>query len=169
MNEITGQRSPGVKTFFHATRFPLALGSVIEPGNWGRGCNAYRSNDNLYTLLREIIFEQVRCQQFPHFPSRLNCVFLAETAHGLQHFLQVTERFADLAYEVTLEQSDAPVFRACYHMPTIPADRPLLPGLQEQAFAYWRGDGVDSGRIEILATTAIRVVRRIDHGAIHHN
>jgi len=163
MNDITEPVNPATKTFFHAAYVPLAPGSVIEPGSYGRMLNLYRrGNDNLYTLLRETIFEQVRCQDFPHRPSRLNCVFLCRTEDELRIFMQ-DNHTTDIPYEVTLEHNDATVFYTCYDLPDIPAGPPLLPTLRERVAAYWRGEDVEkSRRVEGLTTSPVRVVRRLD-------
>jgi len=162
MNEITGPDSPATKTFFHATYVPLAPGSVIEPGNWGRMLNTYVRNHNDYVLLRETIFEQVRRQDFPHLPSRLNCVFLCRTEEELRIFMS-KNHINDIPYEVTLQQDDATTFATGYDLPDIPVGPPLLPTLRERATAYWRGEGVESSkRVEVLTATPVRVVRRLD-------
>jgi len=162
MNEITGPDSPVTKTFFHAAYVPLAPGSVIEPGNWGRMLNTYARNQNDYVLLRETIFEQVRRQDFPHLPSRLHCVFLCRTEEELRIFMS-KNHVNDIPYEVALEQEEATTFSTGYDLPDIPVGLPLLPTLRQCGAAYWRGEGVESSkRVEVLTATPVRVVRRLD-------
>jgi len=168
MNEITGPNSPITKTFFHAVSLPLAPGSVIEPGNWGRMLKTYLANQNDGTLLRETIFEQVRHQHFPHLPSRLNCIFLCEVVEGLFNFLSTCGRIHDIPYEVTLEQEETEPFRTSHHLPS--PNGPLLDGLDEQARRYWQGTNRNSPetRIEMLVTSPVRVVRRLGSVPVHY-
>jgi len=169
MNEMTEPVSPTTKTFFHAVSLPLAPGSVIEPGNWGRMLKNYMAKQDDGTLLRKTLFEQVRCQDFPDRPSRLNGIFLGETAKGLFNFLYECGRIHDIAYEVTLEQENARPFRTCYGLPT--PDRPLLDALNKQARRYWQGENEDSleTRIEMLTTSPVRMVRRIGSVPVHYS
>jgi hypothetical protein len=59
--------------FYHLSGAQLAVGSIIEPGNWGRIIRATQWTHN--QAVREMVLEAARLARFATMPSRLDCNF----------------------------------------------------------------------------------------------
>ena len=147
-------------SYFFACSYPLAPGSVVEPGNWGRIVRMYntRGFGNPWILFREEVLEQVRATHYPVKPSRLDGIFLCESEEQLRDFLSNSDRPLDLAYEVVLTDESAPLHRGCLaHLDF--AHQENLSTFTSKAHEYWAGDNPQ--QVEILTTSSIRIVARI--------
>jgi hypothetical protein len=159
---MVNQPAPAPRTYFYLCSYPLGVGSIIEPGNWGRILRAYNLNDanNRWLPLREHAFEVVRLRQYPHRPSRLEASFVCETLADLGAFKQSVGRPVDLAYEVEFVQSNAPSHRGCLSTMDNPPQGQVwtIPLLEQRADAYWSGANVQ--RPEVATTSPLRVIAR---------
>lgn len=142
---------------FFLCSYPLEKGSVVQPGNWGRILNMYTfPGGNAWVLMREVIFEEIRKQQFASLPSRLEATFLCEFEHEARDFQNRAQRWLDLLYEVEICDPTRPQHRACLnHADLEQGDR--VPNLIQKAHAYWSGQGVQ--RPEIITASSIRIIR----------
>src|SRR6516225_12457424 len=68
---------PESQTYFHCAPVRLGVGSIIEPGNFGRVLSHYEWNPTNFSLniWREALLEQARKLYAPDKPSRLKCIF----------------------------------------------------------------------------------------------
>src|SRR5476649_367254 len=105
------------REFFHVAPIPLAKGSVIEVGNWGRMIKALRFGNGALPnyLVRELVFEQVRLLTAPTKPSRLAAVFIFETAE-LAIAMATRKGRRDIGYAVRLVEPQAPIHRAGFNL-----------------------------------------------------
>ena len=146
--------------YFLACSYPLAPGSVVNPGNWGRIIRKYRTDGfgSPWILFREEIFEHVRQSQFPTKPSRLEGIFLCETKDHLVQFLQEAHRPLDLIYEVELIDEAAAIHRGCLmHL-----DISLIENMNSfsiKASAYWGGANIQ--KPEILTISSARIIAQL--------
>lgn len=149
-------------SYFFCCSYPLANGSVVEPGNWGRILRSYnltQPNTMLspWLLLRETAFELVRFRQFPTLPSRLEAVFVCENRQDLETF-KSNGRILDISYEVELTDPTMPLHRGCLSEFTT-AHQGCLDDLEARAQRYWMGTNVVQA--EIVTLSPIRILRRL--------
>ena len=109
------------------------------------------------------MLERICLAEFPHLPSRLECVFFFENAVEAGHYnATVNSAKRMILYEVELANRRAPQHVADWKG-TGPYD------CDEWARRYWRGDIVpDRGQTpgplchEALAVTSLRVLREVE-------
>lgn len=146
--------------YFFACSYPLEVGSVILPGNWGRIVGMYNTSGfgNAWIQYREDVFERVRLDEYPNLPSRLQSIFLCDSIDVLREFLRVTNRAIDLTYEVSLIDTIEPVHRGCLsHLDF--QQKEGLDSFTRKARLYWSGTEVT--RSEIVTTSRVRIEARI--------
>jgi len=146
--------------YYYACSYPLASGSIINPGNWGRIIQKYNisSFGNPWILFREEVFEKVRQSEFPTKPSRYKSIFLCETKDMLAQFLQLANRSLDLIYEVELLDATAPIHRGCLlNLDFAPQEN--MQSFTLKARAYWNGANVQ--RPEIASTSSIKIISQL--------
>ena len=143
--------------FYHITHMPLRPGSIIEPGNFGRVINAYRTDrGDAWAMSRELVFELVRKESWSHLPSRLNSSFLfmnLEAAH--RGLAEMNGLFGQRIYRAELVDRDAPFHIADFNLVRIPQGTEFLQPMMTVAERYWRGDQIEVP--EYLTTSAIRL------------
>ena len=148
-------------TLFHFARELRTLGSIIEPGNFGR---IIRQQGQAHALFRrEMIYEAVRQGCFPHRPSRLECLFCFPTLEEAALCRAHINGYADsVLHEVKTEETDLFV-----------AD--MNNGIQHYALEhfnfntiayYWNGwarspDPEAAILREVLLRGPVQIVRRI--------
>ena len=87
---------------YHIASAILAPGSIINPGDWGRMLRLYQVGQaDITNLLRETILENIRSQEFPDKPSRLNSSFAPPGIEAAQFFHTYHHRFG-VMYRVRL-------------------------------------------------------------------
>lgn len=144
---------------YHWSNPLLAVGSVIEPGNYGRILTAAGYSHN--HALRESVLEHVRSIEFPNSPSRFSSTFFFETQdQAIQYANDNQFAFVNL-YEVELADMNAPIVDVDHRRIS-----PLGAVGFEWARAYWRGDpwpGSENPHLfrERLTTSPLRIVRRV--------
>lgn len=163
---------------FHVAPIPLGVGSVIEPGNWGR---LMRFNDQQsFVVQREKILEEVRAAHYPNKPSRMNCVFcLMFSSDAAAYRDEFGPR--NIIYEVDATRDSASVHIAPIAL--VPSEE--VSDLAQAAHNYWSFSLVDQAQAssadqqphlvsdvmtksmiasapEILLGCSIRVVSRLD-------
>jgi hypothetical protein len=112
---------------------------------------------NPWTLVRELLFEQVRASAFPQLPSRWESSFVCESLNALTTFQTESNRWTDIRYEVELIDANAATHRACLRYINIPAtDTPSA--IRQRAERYWRGEGIQQP--EIVTLSRLRIIDR---------
>lgn len=154
-------------TFFHITHLPLRSGSIIEAGNFGRIINAYRNDKgDPWAISRELVFEMVRKESWPHLPSRLNCSFLFTNIEDAQRGMEAFSGgfvFGHRIYRAELVEPDAPFHVADFNQVGIPQGTEFLQPMIHKARRYWAGKQIEVP--EFLTTSAIRILEQADHDA----
>jgi hypothetical protein len=145
-------------TYYYACSYPLAPGSVVQRGNWGRICRLEPLSSR--TLLKEVILEQVREQEYPDRPSRFESAFLCPTLESIHNFIESTSRRYDLLYEVDLVDPDAVKFETDWSL--IPPDNVTITEAENAARKYWNPQSHKDDAKEVLVLSDIRIVRRLD-------
>jgi hypothetical protein len=149
------------QTFFHAAPIPLAVGSVIEPGNWGRIMRAIHWGAGIPPyFLREMTFEAVRLRDFPSRPSRFDALFVFEQ---VDHLPKITSDLTrrDITYEVELVSPEKLSHRGDFDVVRWPNSQEVrtIPFFEEMAAAYWRSE--NPAVPELVTLSAARIVRRL--------
>jgi hypothetical protein len=170
---------------FHASTIPLEAGSILATSEapspyWRNLFNAGVMTDQDYhnvkqfpspqnqafaleryhlrgQAFKELAFELFRKDNFPHLPSRRNCIFVMEDAK-LWMPLLITPGEPRILHEVRILPSAR----------TVRLDAHLLGGnnlhydhFQERAHRYWTGQG---GTLwETLVDGAIEIVRQVEY------
>lgn len=107
-------------------------------------------------MLREYVFENVRCSIYQNYPSRFRCLWFAKSLEDAQYWLG---RIPHLGEKVILEvvpQDGAILFDACEEYLTNNFESPAV--IKLRALQYWSGAVTETGRIEILGEGAFKVV-----------
>lgn len=149
------------KTYFWLCSYPLAPGSVVEPGNWGRFLRLYQFNDfqRVCRLLEEEIFERVRISNYSDRPSRYKCNFLCEDYNQIVKFRDVAGRSRDLIFEVQIVERNTLLFKTDWSLIGV-SQNDTLPIIEKKAHKYWQGKEIIDP--EILTTSKIKILRRHD-------
>lgn len=93
---------------FHICSVPLATGSVILPGNWGRITRLIGLQNPDPKQLREAQIEDMRRRYFGYFPSRLDAAFAFLTQEEMRNFQSRNAAFSiGIAYRVSLQNPEA--------------------------------------------------------------
>ena len=145
--------------FFWCASYPLAAGSVVEAGNWGRFLKNYsqQTGGNPWVLVRELIFEDVRKRSFENAPSRLRSIFLCVSEGDINAFRKQFRPF-DLCYEVELVDPGSSLHQGSWTGANLsPTD--TWETLENKAKTYWTGN--PSGDVEILTQSGIRIIKRL--------
>jgi hypothetical protein len=146
---------------FHFNSTPLAPGSVILPGNWGRIIRLTGSRHPEWN--REQILERIRQAEFSALPSRFESVFFFSSKAAADKYRVMPGSALLVMYKVELLDPSAPQHEADwkgtgpyeddgkwarrYWSGDVMPDRPGLPGALSR---------------EMLAVTALRVIRRVE-------
>lgn len=145
-------------TYFLCCSLPLASGSVVNPGNWGRILRLYtpQNSPNPWILTRELIFELVRVRSFAAKPSRFECLFVCPTEAALADFRINAGRALDLGYEVELVDTGAPGHLGDWGAANIQPTANFSV-YENNAHAYWQGASI--AKPELATMSPIRVIR----------
>jgi hypothetical protein len=143
--------------YYYACSYPLASGSVIKKGNWGRICKMESIFQNTH-LLKEVIFENVRQQKYLERPSRFECIFLCPNVDSLRNFVN-TQRPYDLLYEVELIENNPEMFETDWNL--LSPNNVTIVAVEEAAHKYWAPQNVRDDQKEILVESDIRIIRQL--------
>ena len=147
--------------YFFCCSLPLAPGSIVNPGNWGRILRRYtqQNSPNPWILTRELVYEVVRVRNFAEKPSRFDCLFLCQTEAELAVFRANAGRIVfDLDYEVELVDPMAPShlgdYSAANSQPTA-----TMPDYENAAQLYWQGTQIT--KPELMTMSPVRILRAV--------
>lgn len=145
--------------YYFCCSLTLEVGSVVNPGNWGRMMMNYTpASSSPWVLVRELAYEKVREEEFPDKPSRLECIYLCNTEQELRTFMDQNGRIFDIGYEVELVDAALPSHIGCLENPNI-GDHDNYPQFKNRAKEYWHGGNVITP--EFITLSPIKVVRKL--------
>ncbi len=149
--------------YYHSAPLKLRPGSIIEPGNWGRILNCYRTdgNGNAWLLARELAFESIRSSEFNELPSRLSSCFVFEV---LEHANQYQKEFSrwNSIYEVELMDENALTHRGAFNLLKFPdGNTEFLPVVVNWARKYWAGKEIE---IPEIVTKSNLIIKQLVSG-----
>ena len=146
---------------YYACSYPLAEGSVVIRGNWGRMLRLESiGSGNLQRLLRETAFEKVRLQNYQTRPSRLDSNFTCPTLDSIREFVKVTKRIYDLIYEVEPVDENASRFETDWSLINRPIENLTLEQVEALADQYWSPANVVPMHAEMVIASDIRILRK---------
>ena len=153
---------------YYACSYPLAPGSVIQKGNWGRLCRMdaiiiEKKGEKLVSsfcpnIVTEVVFENVRLREFDDRPSRFDCNFVCPNIQSARNFSAATERYRDLLYEVELVDQDAKKLETDWSLITAYSN---IAATERAARKYWNPLNIKEDLKEVLVEGDIRIVKRI--------
>ena len=131
----------GMTAYFYCCPQRLDVGSFVDPGEWGRILRTYdhQTFSNTWIILvRELVYEHVRREQFPTKPSRLDCLLLCMSEDDLSEFHAASGRRLDYRYEVELVN---PLARGHLGDLTLTGIKPTddVAAIERSASLYWQG------------------------------
>jgi len=141
--------------YYYFCSYPLEVGSIVKPGNWGRILTKYTKEGSLWLPLREMIFESVRLKDFKDKPSRLETAFVFESIKHATDFSQ--SRPLDLLYAVQLVEQQALSHLGGMNLCAWDEGE-RIEQILEKARRYWACDDIETP--ELITKSALRV---IDH------
>jgi hypothetical protein len=150
---------PLPQKYFHCGPVPLAPGSIIEPGNWGRIIRLYLPSEQATFPIayREAVLEAARLALAPEKPSRLHCVFGLPT---LDSAIVYKNKYGRLNFIYEIEPTtDAPrIHMGDYELVGLEPNVPYFDQYPLRAAAYWSDGPKDAP--EILLDCPIRILHR---------
>lgn len=114
----------------------------------------YQRFEDLSTLNRELILENIRLAHYPHMPSRLKCLWVTptqeENAVWINHFISCKNmKIVSLVSETAPVKVDSKL---------IPLAHDSLTEKERKAHAYWSGKESDNPMIEYLFAGTAEVI-----------
>lgn len=144
---------------FHCAPIPLAEGSVIEPGNWGRVVQLELPRTPAWPLqcAKELILEHARLHLAPQAPSRLSCAFACRTLEEATMYRNANAP-ANLIYSVSYEAGAAYHLceYACYNQIDL---NQSFSFLQRVISGYW-SPAAASRTVEVLIASTLTIIGR---------
>jgi hypothetical protein len=104
-------------------------------------------------IIRELIFEEVRRDQFQNYPSRQKCIWLIKTIEGVDYW---KEKIKGEIFRVK--------FTGKIHVGNnkfLNADTFSLNQMRKNAFLYWSGVGSEELADEIIFEGVVKVLERL--------
>ncbi len=152
---------------YHPCPVLLAPGSIILPGNYGRVIRQVGPPHAQWPREQEL--ENVRQQQFPDKPSRLESAFACtslDTARSYMNVPQVRGHFHSVLYEVEKVDAEAPEHRADFNVVEVLPGRPET--MTQIAMRYWAAnlwvriaDRPEIRCEELVTLSPLRIIRRV--------
>ncbi len=140
---------------FHLCGVPLAPGSIVNAGNWGRvvSLHGWRHDQ----ALREAALESARLGKYAARPSRLTSAFCFPTVAEAKNFRATYAGFAaHILYEVTLADSTKP-----QHLVHSYLCAPQGPYRPHWAELYWEDIVVQDAELKKMGVVLPLLLREI--------
>lgn len=125
---------------------------AINPDNLP--LTAWEVSRHFLTLARELVWENIRLQDFPCEPSRQRCVWLVESEEQARLWGQ-RMGFSPMNYWIVKVRATGCALKTDAHL--LAADSEPLPLWYDKARRYWRGEVTDDPHAEVLFTGTVRV------------
>lgn len=110
--------------------------------------------------IREVIVELVRLQEFPHYPSRLSCLYTTKTYEDLMKWKKIFESYNRNILQIVKLKVIGNSFEGNGEL--LPKEDAISFAKKiEQARDYWRGKG-NNGLNEIIVNGKIEVIEIIE-------
>ncbi len=145
-------------SYYYTSKDKLNVGTLLEPhyGEAMQHPGYFTINDHQYAQhLREMIFEEVRKEDFPGHPSRLNSMYLVDS-------LEMARKYAKkynnkYIYEVNMETSGR-ILAVDMHWMDL-SNRQCYNEVKRIAKAYYSGEMSDSCFLEHLFEGKVSVLQ----------
>ena len=151
---------------YHVACVPLRMGSVIEPGNWGRILNLYsyplnQASGNI--VARELILEATRKVVAPSKPSRLEAAFCCPTLDSAKIFRAENKRFIDIIYKVSIDTS-MPIHYGNWNHVTPANGQSFFGEMDRLAKEYWTTEWCVANitTLEIVTLSPLAIIEHIE-------
>ncbi len=156
------QSTGGDMSLFHCAPIKLGVGSIIEPGNWGRLHTFHDwSPESVERGFGELALEYARQKFQPNAPSRLNCVFCLEDEIAARNYVEQHAKQSVLHQVIPVEEDgQSPAqFRTKYSLIWALQREAMSPlkALELNIQRYWQGN--PDTDVEVLIGGPVRVVR----------
>lgn len=110
--------------------------------------------------IREVIVELVRLQEFPHYPSRLSCLYTTKTYEDLLKWKKIFESYNRNILQIVKLKVIGNYFEGNGEL--LPKEDAISFAKKiEQARNYWRGEG-NNGLSELIVNGKIEVIEIIE-------
>lgn len=114
--------------------------------------------------IREVIVEMVRLQEFPHYPSRLSCLYVTKSYEDVLKWKGVFESFNRQILQIVKLRVEGNCFEGDGNL--LPKDDGISFARKiEQARSYWKGN-IQNELPELLVDGKIEVVEIIEEYTI---
>jgi hypothetical protein len=150
---------------YHLTAIKLEIGSVVQPGNWGRILRRYQrlaangtTVGDPWILARELVFEMVRREKFENKPSRWDSAFCCTSLEEAREYQQKNDLAKlNIIYEVSPMDDQAPHHRGPLGaLDWLPAGGIFVENYEALAAIYWSGQG--DGPQEYVTKSRLKVL-----------
>jgi hypothetical protein len=145
------------QTYFHCSGTSLAVGAVINPGNWGRMLRLYELQPNVglpTNVFREALMEQARLIYAPTKVSRLEAVYALPSLADAVAFRNQYQP-TNIIYEVQPTDPSTPPTIGDYVLAVAPYPQRYFNAMFDYARRYW----IDPpNQIEMLFSSPMRIV-----------
>lgn len=155
--------------YFHVSQVAHAIGTILEPGRFGERFmgihygHAPVDPDGFRLLLVEMALETARLAVAPTAPSRMSCIFVAETLEFARSF---RDTFRPGAHIFSVEpEGEHQAVRACNYGLITRARIGIPPYYQympSESVEYWSETIPTGNHIELLYAGPLRVVDQVE-------
>jgi len=153
--------------YYHSAPIPLADGSIIEGGNWGRlekqekfgNMGSPEAAKGAAKLLTELAYDLGHKAYNPSAPSRLECCFVCPSRQAAEEFLRKNPRPSPILYEVESVDAQAPAHKTRWELFGAIQAFDNFQIINDKIREYWTYEGKDC--TEILIGGSIRILRKV--------
>jgi hypothetical protein len=137
----------------------IYTGAVIQAGNWGRIVIGWGPRHNAY--LREYAFEQIRRQEFPDLPSRIESVFVFEDPAFAMAWTRVNPPEPEHVYRVEPIEARTRTVRVDMTWVDTFSQYHSFDSIDECIRRHWRANASQQPKWEVLIAGPVTVCERV--------
>lgn len=115
---------------------------------------AWEISRHFLMLAREVVWENIRLQEFPSEPSRQRCIWLVESEEQARFWVQMMG-FSPMTYSIVKVRATGHALNTDGRL--LAADSEPLPVWYDKARRYWSGEMTEAPHVEILFAGTLRV------------
>lgn len=149
--------NPKPTTYFHCAPIELGVGSIVQPGNWGRILNLYETDNGQINInaANECLLEWGHKLLAPAKPSRLSAVFTLPSLQDAIAFRNKHQRLS-IIHEVEPTDPNANRHEGDYEIAITPYRGRYFSQMLQFPTLYWTQQ--PTANIEILFGCSVRVI-----------
>lgn len=151
--EYPVRRSDGTTENIASMRFlQNVLQGNINPDNLPQ--TAYEISNHFLMLSRELVWENIRIEKYPNYPSRQKCLWLLKNQDQIERWKKIL-KLEPRSYSIVKVKATGRAIEV--DSSHLPSDSEPLPTWYEKAYKYWEGAVTEDPLKEFLFVGKIKV------------